>query len=70
MPTRTPGPAGTATLTPAPAAGGGQGVYIVQEGDTLFGIATRYGVRVTAIAQANGLANINLIYIGQRLVIP
>lgn len=45
-------------------------VYVVQEGDTLFRIAQRFGVRMTAIAQANGIANINLIYAGQRLVIP
>jgi LysM repeat protein len=67
-PTFTPGPTGAAP-TAAPATGN-RGIYIVQEGDTLFGIATRYGVRVMALAQANGIANINLIYIGQRLVIP
>jgi LysM repeat protein len=55
--------------TPVPGTGGGQ-VYVVQEGDTLFAIAMKYGVRVMAIAQANGITNINLIYIGQQLTIP
>ncbi|MCC7449069.1 MAG: LysM peptidoglycan-binding domain-containing protein [Anaerolineae bacterium] len=76
----TPVPGTTATLggTPTfgtggaatPVAGGGNRVHMVVDGDTLYGIATRYGSKVMAIAQANGIANINLIYIGQRLVIP
>jgi len=42
----------------------------VQRGDTLYGIARRYGVSVRAIAAANGIRNIHLIYVGQRLIIP
>ncbi len=68
--TPTLGVSGTpGTVTPAAGTTSGQ-VYVVQEGDTLFGIATRFRVRVMALAQANGITNINLIYIGQRLVIP
>ena len=44
--------------------------YIVKPGDTLYSIARRYGVSVWAIAQANGIYNLQLIYVGQRLVIP
>ncbi len=44
--------------------------YTVQRGDTLSAIARRYGVTVDAIAQANGLANRNSIYAGQKLAIP
>jgi len=44
--------------------------YVVQPGDTLSGIAWRYGTTVWAIANANGIWNVNLIYVGQRLVIP
>jgi LysM repeat protein len=42
----------------------------VQQGETLYEISLRYGVPVADIAAANGIANINLIYLGQELVIP
>lgn len=45
-------------------------VYVVVRGDTLSTIAWSYGTTVGVIAQANGLTNPNLIYAGQRLVIP
>ncbi len=45
-------------------------VYTVALGDTLSGIAWRYGVSVTALVQANNLLNPNYIYAGQKLVIP
>jgi peptidoglycan-N-acetylglucosamine deacetylase len=44
--------------------------YTVQRGDTLYSIARRYGTTATAIANANGIANINHIRVGQRLYIP
>lgn len=44
--------------------------YIVQRGDTLYRIAARFGVTVPALAAANRLSNINVIYVGQRLIIP
>jgi LysM repeat protein len=44
--------------------------YVVQAGDTLSAIAWRYGTTVWAIANANGIWNINLIYVGQTLMIP
>jgi LysM repeat protein len=44
--------------------------YIVQRGDTLYRIAARFGVTVPAIAAANHLTNVNLIHVGQRLLIP
>jgi len=46
------------------------GIYVVQRGDTLARIAARYGVSASALAAANGIRNPNLIYTGQRLVIP
>jgi LysM repeat protein len=45
-------------------------IHIVRRGEYLKVIAARYGVSVSAIVQANGLKNPNLIYPGQRLVIP
>ncbi len=44
--------------------------YIVRAGDTVFGIATRFGTTVTAVAQVNNLANPSSIYVGQILIIP
>jgi LysM repeat protein len=51
-----------------PAASGG-GTYVVQAGDTLFGISQRYGTTVEAIVAANGL-NSDVVRIGQTLSIP
>jgi LysM repeat protein len=45
-------------------------VHVVRRGDTLAKIALRYGVSVTALSRANNLRNSNLIYVGQRLLIP
>lgn len=42
-------------------------VYIVRPGDTLFGIARRYGITVDDIMSYNTLSNPNTIYPGQRL---
>jgi LysM repeat protein len=46
------------------------GVHIVRWGENLTYIARQYGTTVQAIAAANGIANHNRIYAGQRLVIP
>jgi membrane-bound lytic murein transglycosylase D len=44
--------------------------YRVQRGDTLSTIATRHGVRLSALRQANGLSQRGLIRAGQVLRIP
>lgn len=41
--------------------------YTVHYGDTLSGIAYRYGVNVYTLARNNRIRNVNLIYPGQRL---
>ena len=48
----------------------GQTIYVVQRGDTLNKIATESGTTARAIAVENNIRNINLIYVGQRLIIP
>ncbi|MCA9904482.1 MAG: LysM peptidoglycan-binding domain-containing protein [Anaerolineae bacterium] len=46
------------------------GYYRVHYGDTMLGIARYFGLSPWAIAQANGIYNLNLIYAGQWLRIP
>lgn len=49
--------------------GGGERTYTVKSGDTLSGIAAQFGTTYQKIAADNGIANPNLIYPGQVLVI-
>lgn len=64
-PTPTPGPLGpAATPTPTPQA------YVVEEGDTLLGIATQFDVTLSSLLEANGLTERSLLSVGQELVIP
>ena len=56
----------TNPVIPAASAGG---TYMVQAGDTLFGISQRYGTSIEAIVAANGLTS-DLVQIGQALTIP
>lgn len=43
--------------------------YVVKAGDTLSEIGAKYGVDYHKIAKDNNIANPNLIYIGQKIVI-
>jgi murein DD-endopeptidase MepM/ murein hydrolase activator NlpD len=52
-----------------PAAQSGSGVHVVTSGETLYGVARKYGVRPSEIVSANGLASESL-RIGQRIQIP
>ena len=46
-------------------------MYTVRKGDTLWGIAKRFGVSLTALIAANPqIKNPNLIYPGDRVYIP
>lgn len=44
--------------------------YTIQRGDTLSGLAAKYRTSVSALAQLNGIKNVNLIYAGATLRIP
>lgn len=50
--------------------GGGEEVYTVVKGDTLSGIAARYGTTYQELAKYNGISNPNLIFVGQKIKIP
>ncbi len=54
----------------APGRWGGQVIHYVAVGENLTSIAVRYGVTVAAIMRENGLADPDMIYEGQKLVIP
>ncbi len=58
-------PTANTTATPA-------GTHLVQPGDTLYGIARRYGVSATKLMQINGLTpeTANTIRVGTTLRIP
>jgi murein DD-endopeptidase MepM/ murein hydrolase activator NlpD len=44
--------------------------HVVRSGDTLGQLADRYGVSVEAIAEASNIADVNVLEVGQTLVIP
>ncbi len=49
---------------------GADGSYVVVSGDTLGKIAGRFGTTTQTLVEMNGLANPNLIYVGQVLAVP
>jgi LysM repeat protein len=55
---------GAAAATPATV------VHVVAPGETLSGIAARYGTTTRALADANGIRNRDLVRIGARLTVP
>lgn len=60
---------GAAPPPPPPPPPAGE-TYVVQPGDSLSGIGAKLGVDWNVIAKANGIADPNLIYVGQVLQIP
>lgn len=44
--------------------------YVIQVGDSLSGVADRFGIPVAAIVEANNLDNPDFVFVGQRLTIP
>lgn len=59
----------TPTPDPAPSTGSDI-VYTVKFGDTLSGIANKYGTTYQKLATYNGIANPNVIRVGQKIKIP
>ncbi len=56
--------------TSTPASGTNDIVYIVKSGDTLSGIAAKYGTTYQKLAAYNNISNPNLIAVGQKILIP
>lgn len=72
-PTATPVP----TVTPVATTSGGSGVpptteiiHIVQPGENLYRIGLQYGYSWVVLAQYNGIADPNQVYVGQAIRIP
>ena len=66
---RIPGTKAAATSAPSSSSSTSK-TYTVKAGDTLVDIATKHGVTVQALQQANNLANADQIFTGQVLKIP
>lgn len=62
----TPSAAGTSSVAVAAA----PLVHVVASGETLSGIAVRYGTTIAAIARANRIADPSYLRVGQHLTIP
>jgi hypothetical protein len=69
LPVSAPATAAPATIQ-RPATTPTYRVYTVAAGDTLLAIAGQHGVSVEAIVRLNGLSDANLIFEGNRLLIP
>ncbi len=77
-PTRTPVPPTATPLPPTPTATATPTVpptptpivYVVQPGDTLGAIASKYGITVQALMNANSISDPRVVRVGTRLVIP
>ena len=69
-PTATPTPLPSPTLPTAAHPSPTPWVYTVAKGDTLLGIALRFGVSLKAIEEANPGVNPQAMAVGTRLIIP
>jgi LysM repeat protein len=59
------------TIPALPAPSAGAAVHFVQSGESIFSIAELYGISPTDLADANpDVEDWNVIFVGQRLVIP
>jgi murein DD-endopeptidase MepM/ murein hydrolase activator NlpD len=58
------------SFSPASAQAGDGPTYIVQSGDTLSLIASRFNITLEDLMNANGISNPDLLSAGQELVIP
>jgi len=63
-------PSETPTEVTAPPETGETEIYVVERGDSLSAIAARFGVTPSRLLEINDLADPNLVYVGQRLIIP
>jgi LysM repeat protein len=65
-----PAPDASAEPAPQPSDASATFVYTVQQGETLWGIAKKFGTTIDALLAANALEDRNKIRAGQKLMIP
>ena len=70
LPTEVVTPQPTPEPTPAPTPTPGPVDYVVQDGDTWYGIADAFGVDANTIAQYNGRSIDEYLHVGETIVIP
>ncbi|MCY3977697.1 MAG: LysM domain-containing protein, partial [Chloroflexi bacterium] len=70
VPMRASAPAPTDTGAQAPAPQPTTGTYTVQRGDSLAIIAARFNVNYLELARLNGIADPNILHVGQVLQVP
>ena len=58
----------TQTITATKRVAGSE--YIVQKGDCLSKIASKFGIKTATLAEANKITNANSVYAGQKIIIP
>ena len=58
------------TATSASSGSGSAEIYVVEAGDSLLGIALKFGLTIDALMDANNLTNPDFVFVGQRLSIP
>ena len=61
---------GTPSPSPSPAPSTDYITYVIQPGDTLSGIAARYGTTVSELTRLNGISDPDRIYTGNTLKVP
>ena len=69
-PSPTVSPPATDTPIPAGAAGASQIIHVIEQYDTLFGLALEYGVTLENLLAANGLSENDFLQLGQEIIIP
>jgi LysM repeat protein len=61
---------GQATQSEGTGTAGGSSSYTVRDGDTLYGIAIRFGTTVSELESLNHFTDPNMIFAGQKVLLP
>lgn len=69
-PTRAPARPAAVSVDGAGGHGGAGPVHVVQEGETLYGIARKYGVDVDELMDKNEISDPRTLAVGRELVLP